>query len=72
MSNPCNRPLQRLVTRRMAGGDEMAWRTFYNAYFDRLWRYLLVVAAMFPSSTASPITRTLNWMAQVADKRTSN
>jgi len=23
----------------------MAWRTFYNAYFDRLWRYLLVVAA---------------------------
>ena len=22
----------------------MAWRTFYNAYFDRLWRYLLVVA----------------------------
>ena len=29
----------------MAGGDEMAWRTFYNAYFDRLWRYLLVVTA---------------------------
>ena len=23
----------------------MAWRMFYNAYFDRLWRYLLVVAA---------------------------
>ena len=23
----------------------MAWRTFYNAYFDRLWRYLLVVAS---------------------------
>jgi len=23
----------------------MAWRTFYSAYFDRLWRYLLVVAA---------------------------
>jgi len=23
----------------------MAWHTFYNAYFDRLWRYLLVVAA---------------------------
>ena len=22
----------------------MAWRIFYNAYFDRLWRYLLVVA----------------------------
>lgn len=23
----------------------MAWRMFYNAYFDRLWGYLLVVAA---------------------------
>ena len=23
----------------------MAWRTFYDAYFDRLWRYLLVVSA---------------------------
>jgi len=23
----------------------MAWRTFYDSYFDRLWRYLLVVAA---------------------------
>ena len=22
----------------------MAWRIFYNAYFDRLWRYLLVVS----------------------------
>jgi len=33
------------LTRRMAEGDEMAWRTFYNAYFDRLWRYLLVVAS---------------------------
>jgi RNA polymerase sigma-70 factor (ECF subfamily) len=29
----------------MSKGDEMAWRTFYDAYFDRLWRYLLVVAA---------------------------
>ncbi len=29
----------------MTEGDEMAWRTFYDAYFDRLWRYLLVVAA---------------------------
>jgi len=22
----------------MAAGDEMAWRAFYDAYFDRLWR----------------------------------
>jgi RNA polymerase sigma-70 factor (ECF subfamily) len=33
------------LTRAMSKGDEMAWRTFYDAYFDRLWRYLLVVAA---------------------------
>jgi RNA polymerase sigma-70 factor, ECF subfamily len=33
------------LTRRMAGGDELAYRTFYDAYFDRLSRYLLVVTA---------------------------
>ena len=33
------------LTRRMIAGDEMAWRIFHDAYFDRLWRYLLVVAA---------------------------
>jgi len=33
------------LTRRMAEGDEMAWRTFHDSYYDRLWRYLLVVAA---------------------------
>jgi RNA polymerase sigma-70 factor (ECF subfamily) len=27
----------------MAGGDELAYRTFYDAYFERLSRYLLVV-----------------------------
>jgi len=31
------------LTRRMAAGDEAAYRVFYEAYFDRLWRYLLVV-----------------------------
>jgi RNA polymerase sigma-70 factor (ECF subfamily) len=29
----------------MNEGDEMAWCAFYDAYFDRLWRYLLVVAS---------------------------
>ena len=29
----------------MAGGDETAYRLFYDAYFDRLWRYLIVVTA---------------------------
>jgi RNA polymerase sigma-70 factor (ECF subfamily) len=33
------------LTRRMVKGDEMGYRAFYNAYFDRLSRYLLVVAA---------------------------
>ena len=33
------------LTRRMAQGDETAYRTFYEAYFDRLSRYLLVVTA---------------------------
>jgi RNA polymerase sigma-70 factor (ECF subfamily) len=29
----------------MKDGDEEAYRTFYGAYYDRLWRYSLVVAA---------------------------
>jgi RNA polymerase sigma-70 factor (ECF subfamily) len=33
------------LTRRMVEGDEMAYRVFYDAYFDRLWHYLLVIAA---------------------------
>jgi RNA polymerase sigma-70 factor (ECF subfamily) len=33
------------LTRRMVEGDEMAYRAFYDAYFGRLSRYLLVVAA---------------------------
>jgi RNA polymerase sigma-70 factor (ECF subfamily) len=33
------------LTRRMVKGDELAYRTFYDAYFNRLSRYLLVVTA---------------------------
>ncbi len=32
------------LTRRMAAGDEQAYRTFYDAFFNRLSRYLLVIA----------------------------
>jgi RNA polymerase sigma-70 factor (ECF subfamily) len=32
------------LTRGMREGDEMAYRVFHDAYFDRLSRYLLVVA----------------------------
>jgi RNA polymerase sigma-70 factor (ECF subfamily) len=49
-ANPATASLREMpdvaaLTRAMSKGDEMAWRTFYDAYFDRLWRYLLVVAA---------------------------
>ena len=33
------------LTRRMVAGDELAYRSFYDAYFNRLSRYLLVVTA---------------------------
>ena len=33
------------LTRRLVKGDEAAYRTFYDAYFNRLSRYLLVVTA---------------------------
>jgi RNA polymerase sigma-70 factor, ECF subfamily len=33
------------LTRRMVQGDETAYRAFYEAYFDRMFRYLLVVAS---------------------------
>ena len=34
-----------ILTRGMVRGDEAAYRTFHQLYFDRLSRYLLVVAA---------------------------
>jgi RNA polymerase sigma-70 factor (ECF subfamily) len=33
------------VTNRMVKGDEMAYRVFYDEYYDRLRRYLLVVTS---------------------------
>jgi RNA polymerase sigma-70 factor (ECF subfamily) len=35
----------RALTQRLVAGDEVAYRVFYDAYFDRLSRYLLVVTA---------------------------
>lgn len=43
-SDPREPPDVPALTRAMTKGDEMAYRTFYAAYFDRLLRYLLVVA----------------------------
>ncbi len=33
------------LTGLMKEGDDMAYRTFYDAYYPRLWRYLLVVTS---------------------------
>jgi len=38
-------PDVQVLTGDMASGDENAYRTFHEAYFQRLYRYLLVVAA---------------------------
>ena len=43
--NPPQPPDVVALTRRMVQGDESAYRTFYDAYFERLSRYLLVVTA---------------------------
>jgi RNA polymerase sigma-70 factor (ECF subfamily) len=42
-SDPRAVPDAAALTRAMARGDEAAYRIFYEAYFDRLLRYLLVV-----------------------------
>jgi RNA polymerase sigma-70 factor, ECF subfamily len=47
------------LTRAMSKGDEMAYRTFYNAYFDRLLRYLLVVTRGDEESAREALQLTL-------------
>ena len=42
-ASPHQNPAITALTRSMAAGDEAAYRQFYNAYFDRLLRYLIVV-----------------------------
>jgi RNA polymerase sigma-70 factor, ECF subfamily len=46
MSQDARAPCREIaaLTTRMAKGDEAAWREFYDAYFDRLLRYLIVAA----------------------------
>lgn len=43
----------------MSKGDEMAYRTFYDAYFDRLLRYLLVVTGGNEESAREVLQLTL-------------
>lgn len=47
------------LTRRMLVGDELAYREFYDAYYNRLSRYLLVVAAGNEETAAEALESTL-------------
>jgi RNA polymerase sigma-70 factor, ECF subfamily len=48
-----------VLTRGMAAGDEAAYRVFYDAYFHRLFRYLLVVAAGNEDAAGEALQSTL-------------
>jgi RNA polymerase sigma-70 factor (ECF subfamily) len=47
------------LTRRMVAGDESAYRIFYEAYFDRLWRYLIVVTSGNEDASREALQATL-------------
>jgi RNA polymerase sigma-70 factor (ECF subfamily) len=47
------------LTRRMSAGDEAAYRQFYDAYYHRLSRYLLVVATGNEEAAAEALESTL-------------
>jgi RNA polymerase sigma-70 factor (ECF subfamily) len=46
------------LTRKLVAGDETAYRAFYDAYFDRLSRYLLVVTAGNEDTTREALQET--------------
>jgi RNA polymerase sigma-70 factor, ECF subfamily len=47
------------LTRGMVAGDESAYRIFYDAYFDRLWRYLIVVTSGNEDASREALQATL-------------
>ncbi len=47
------------LTRRMVAGEESAYREFYDAYYGRLLRYLLVVASGDDEAAAEALQSTL-------------
>ena len=48
-----------VLTRRLAAGDEAAFREFHALYFDRLYRFLLVVARGDVSAAQDALQETL-------------
>lgn len=58
-ASPHQSPDIAALTRAMAAGDETAYRIFYEAYFDRLLRYLLVVTGGNEESAREALQLTL-------------
>jgi RNA polymerase sigma-70 factor (ECF subfamily) len=52
------------LTRRMVAGDETAYRIFYDTYFDRLWRYLIVVTSGNEDAAREALQATLTRMVR--------
>jgi RNA polymerase sigma-70 factor (ECF subfamily) len=60
----CEPPDIAALTRRMAAADENAYRIFYDAYFDRLWRYLIVVTSGNEDAAREALQATLTRVAR--------
>jgi len=58
-ASPREPPDVAVLTRGMVRGDEEAYRNFYDAYFNRLFRYLLVVTAGDEEATREALQATL-------------
>jgi RNA polymerase sigma-70 factor (ECF subfamily) len=56
------------LTRRMAGGDEQAFRVFHERYFDRLYRFLMVIARGQDQEAREVLQETLVRVARYARK----
>jgi RNA polymerase sigma-70 factor (ECF subfamily) len=55
-----------LLTRRLAAGDESAFREFHARYFDRLYRFLLVVTRGHEDAAQEALQQTLLRVARHA------
>jgi RNA polymerase sigma factor (sigma-70 family) len=55
-----------ILTRRLAAGEEVAFREFHQLYFDRLYRFLLVVARGHEDQAREALQMTLLRVARYA------